>query len=134
MLFSPCRRVRRVLSSGLCHGMTGRQSSIDLVLTAGRRRCADMTFPGNSNSAIQCGYWINWMSWRVIRAVVACTVHPSRGPLAQTVLVWIPSCGAFLLSELETDPGVPTLQAGPGVDRSDERYKAMYFARRLGER
>lgn len=46
----------------------------------------------------------------------------------------MPSCRSFLLSELETDPGVPTFQAGPGVDRSDERYKAMYFARRLGER
>lgn len=102
-LLSPCWCVLRVLSSGPRHRMTGKQSSIDLVVTAGRRRYADMWFPRNSNSAVRCGYWIKWMSRRVIRAIVPCTMHQSRNRLAGTSRLDA-TLAELLRSELETSP------------------------------
>lgn len=81
-LLSPCWCVLLVLSSVLCHATTGKQSSIDQVVTTGRRRCADMPFPRNRNSALQCGYWIKLVSGRAICAVVPCTMHQSQNRLA----------------------------------------------------
>lgn len=81
-LLSPCRCTLHVLFSVLGHATTGKQSSIDQVVTMGRRLCADMLFPRNSNSATLCGYWIERMSRRVIRAVVPCTMHQSQSRLA----------------------------------------------------
>lgn len=46
----------------------------------------------------------------------------------------MPSGRSYLLSELETGPGLPTLQGRLGVDRFDVRYKVRYFARQLSER
>lgn len=49
-LLSPCRCILHVLSSVLAHTKTGKQSSIHQVVATGRRRCADMLFPRNSNN------------------------------------------------------------------------------------
>lgn len=78
-------------SSVLFHGTTGRQSSIDLVVTTGRRRCAVRWFLRNSNSTLRCGYWTQWMSGRVIRAVVATRYFSLRIDW-QTGLIWMPTC------------------------------------------
>ncbi|KAJ5433508.1 uncharacterized protein N7458_012664 [Penicillium daleae] len=103
-LLSPCRCILRVLSSVLGYGTTSKQSSV----TTGCRRCADMRFPRNSNSALQCGYWIKRMSGQVIRAAIPCTLHQSQNRLANKSRLdaILPE---LLPSELETSPSESAL-------------------------
>lgn len=92
--------------------------------------------PQNSNNTVQCGYWIKWMSGRVICAVVPCTVYRSQHRLADRSRLDA-ALPEPLLSEFATSPSECTPPQRTGCTRrdgSDEWYKGIGRARRRHEK